>query len=386
MISVARCGGKVVYQSVSIKDKLTEQIEEAEKQINELNRKARRSKQVKVASSVLAFLGTLAVASVAKAASIDPTGGDIPQDPGSISQGHETWQDWLLTKLFKIAPNLPTSHNFQFHHVEKSDTLVWQVAKYLTDTMFTTVNPFNNAHIVSAFNSIGWLSMSFVTIIVAKKGFDIIKSKIIGGTTVGVGEMSIRLLLTLVVNLLSLSVIKAGIQFSNATIGKMMDLLSHGFWDFYGFVGGAQMAAGHIFWLAAFVVLFSVLAVRFWLRNINLMLLGVMSPIAALAQVNDGGAMLKSLFKEIGIHLTTPIVQAATLALGNIMMYEVAPVEHYGFLSSVFIGIATFFLMLTTPEFLRKFATGSANPFKFAADTFVKLKAMPNNMMNLLKM
>jgi hypothetical protein len=104
-----------------------------------------------------------------------------------------------------------------------------------------------------------------------------------------------------------------------------------------------------------------------------------------MAWVTDGGAMLGTLIKEIVLSLTTPIVQTLVLGIGTTILMEAGNATSMGFLNSILIGLSTLVTMVTVPDFLRKFATGSANPFKSAAQLYLQAKGIPGKFLKAFK-
>jgi hypothetical protein len=228
--------------------------------------------------------------------------------------------------------------------------------------------------------------LSLVVLMISKKGFDMIKSRVVGGKSGGAVEFIVRLLASSLMSFLTLDIIGLGINLSNMTTAVLMKAMAGGSVHFSNMLTGmADGTISALFWMVAFVVLFVILGVRYWMRQINLVILGCVAPVANMAWVTDGGAMLGTLIKEIVLSLTTPIVQALVLGIGTTILMEAGNATSMGFLNSILIGLSTLVTMITVPDFLRKFATGSANPFKSAASLYLQAKGVPGKLLKAFK-
>lgn len=351
---------------------LTKKIEDGvETTIEELNkhanRETKRSKHFKKIIGLVTFMGTVGVASVAKA---DPAiDNPITTPTGPLS--------FILEKVLKF---IDVDIN-----VKPEDTFMWKFNKYLGDTLFQTQNMFTDPDVLYMFHVIWSIVLSFTTLIVGKKGYDMVKARLMGSQSQGGMEFIIRLLISGLLTFLSLDLMSVGITLTNLTVNLFMKKMSGGFFHFTNALQIADANMGSMFWTLGFIVMFAILGVRYWARQINIMLLGLMAPIASMAWVTDSGAMMATLVKEFMIHLTTPLAQAGILMAGTRLLMRVGTVGDSGFLNSILIGLSTMCLMFVTPDFIRKFTTGSFNPFKSAVDAFVRMKAMPLSMLKMIK-
>jgi hypothetical protein len=356
--------------------KLRLEIAETDKALKQSNRKTRRSSIFKKFSAMFSLTGALGISSVTQAYAMEPqlehVSATNPMGLGSF----------IFEKLFEsLKPN--------GIEVKRENTFMYQLTNYLTDSLFKTQDMFHNDAIVHVFSAIWKVVLSFSTLIFAKKGIDMIKSRTLGATTVGASDFIIRMLCSLVMSFFSLDIASAGVKLANLTVKGLMALIGSGNMKFDTFTQISDAYTGSWFWTLAFIITFVIVGLRYWLRNLNLLVLGVMAPVANMAWVTDGGAMLGTLIREFVVSLTTPIVQALTLALGTTMLVEVnSKIDaggFVGFINTMLIGLSTCFLIIFTPEFLRKFIHGEANPVKPILGLIMNAKRFPSSIMRMIK-
>src|SRR5437764_3652199 len=206
--------------------------------------------------------------------------------------------------------------------------------------------------------------MSFVLIIIGKKGFDMVKANVLGSNTIGASQLIIRLLASVVMTFLSLDIMQLGIQGSNLVIKTLFKALESHLIPYEALE--KTNSIGLVFWFIGFCFMTVILSVQYWVRQITIAILGVLTPVANLSWVVDGGAMLGTVIREFLTLITTPLIHGIVLAIGSVFLFEVTAhstgnVWIDGF-NSMMIGFSTMFLMICTPTFLRKFTTGSVNP------------------------
>jgi hypothetical protein len=145
---------------------------------------------------------------------------------------------------------------------------------------------------------------------------------------------------------------------------------------------------GLVFWLIGFCFMTVILAVQYWVRQVTVAILGVLTPVANTSWVVDGGAMLKTVIREFITLITTPVVHGVILVIGSVFMHEVTTMTGNAWLdgfNSIMIGFSTMFLMVVTPTFLRKFTTGTVNPFATAWNLGKGTYGNAIKMVNLIK-
>lgn len=348
---------------VTIEDIIKNETLITEDVFKECNRETRRSKPMRVVASILAVVSGLALTTVAHAQSADPS---VPTTlPEIVKQ-------WALNKISNIPEAL-----------SREDSMMWQMNKYMNDVLLKTFDFFTNSTILDLYHTVSAITLSFTTLIIAKKGFDMIKAKMLGTSSLGLPEMIIRLICSLVIMFISLKVGSVGIALSNKITSTFFATIMQGFVPTELVLKGVL---GTFFWTITYVLLFAVLGVRYWIRQINMVFIGLMAPVASLSWVVDGGAMLSTLIKEFVTYLTTPIAQGAVIVIGTVMLTEVAAnfTGFGGVLSQLLIGVSTLFVAIFTPDILKKFIQGNANPLAFAMKTAMQLKSFPLAMKGLL--
>jgi hypothetical protein len=348
-------GGVAVGQSFSLADKFDEVVKETNKMIDSKNRDIRRSKPIKSILAVLGVITTLGYSSVARAEGINPM-----EDKGFFLQ--------LADKLVLKDTDAGTFIKEKVKgSIMREDSVIWKMNDWFQHTLLHTQDFFDNPQILGFFNIIWYICMSCVTLIVGKKGFDMVKSKVLGGNSIGASELIIRLLACVVMTFLSLDIMQLGIHASNLAITTLFSAVKSALvpYEILEKTGGINVA----FWFIGFMFMTIIISVQYWVRQITVTILGVLSPIATLSWVVDGGAMLGTLIREFITLLTTPIVHGVILTIGTIIIRELAPASGNLFMDGfniTMIGFSTMFLMIFTPTFLRKFITGTHNPAKWA--------------------
>jgi hypothetical protein len=361
----------------TLADRIVQEVELAKEQLNKASREVKRSKHFKKIIGLVTFLGVIGTSAVAKAETLDnnlAVAAFNPESPTSFFTGP---LGYVLEKLLsKIPATIETP---------QENSAIWQLNNYMTNTLFQTQNFFTDPSIVGIFHTIWGIVLSFTTLMIGKKGYDMVKARVLGAQSQGATEFIIRLIASGLMSFLSLDLIGIGIQLSNLTTSLFMKKMTGGFMYFTNALQLAEAGFGSIFWMVGFVIMFVLLGVRYWSRQINLIVLGCMTPVANMSWVTDGGSMLGTLIKEVVLSLTTPIVQAAILGIGTTILMHVGTAGTVGFINSVLIGLSTMCLMFITPDFLRKFTTGSFNPFKAGMDMFLRMKAMPLQFLKMVK-
>lgn len=350
-------------QSLDIQQELTEQ------QLNKVNRKTKRNKLYKTLLTIFGTTTLVAQSSVAKAGSLV----DKPLDSITDSVGNKVI-DGMMNKL--------SNSTLATDGTPKEHSLMWTLNEFASSTILTTKDYFGSPEIVQMFSTVWYIVMSFSTILIAKKGFDMVKARTMGSNSLGLGEMLIRLLSSLLFTFLSLDIIRLGIKGSNMLVQVLFNNLSQGFLTVEQMMGQSFLGLEQLFWTIGYIVLFCILLVRYWIRQIELVILGLVAPIASMSYVVDGGRMLGTLAKEIVQLLLTPIVHGALLLVGTVLIQQVSANETgpMAVVNSIGISLATMVIMIVTPDFLRKFTHGSANPIKFIVDLALGAKAMPGRM------
>lgn len=371
---IATCGGKVVYDDQNLFDKLSVELETVNKKLNEMNREVRRSKVFKRVAGVIAAIGAIGLASTDKAYAMEPSLAVANMNMPSLG-------GWLGEKIFHhFAPEGITA--------DRSGTFAWQFSNYMSNTIFNTRDFFTNPSILHMWNVVFYMVLSMSTVIIGKKGFDMIKASALGTSHQGIPEFIVRLFASLIISFLSLNVISAVTDLSNIFANLLIVNFSKGQFITDSLQGLIEANIGAAFWLVGFVILFVILGITYWMRQLNLIFLGLMTPVASMAWVTDGGAMLGTLIKEIAVSLTTPIAQAATMSIGTTVLFEVTDKVGTGFgafISSMLISLSTMVLMIITPAFLRKFIQGTVNPFKIASGLLMRTKGLPLHFLKMMK-
>lgn len=356
---VVRMNGKVISQKPSV-----ETVEGAKKEFHSHNRKARRSKKGKWLASIIGVLSALGISKTAHASD------------GIVSNLSDSIIDSLTNKLADGLGMAP-------YGVPREDTLAWQLNELMTNTILTTQNFFGTAQIVNTFSIVWYITMSFTMILITKKGFDKMKSAALGQSTIGIRELIIRLVASLVMTFLALDIFQLGIQLSNGLVGLLFGKFSAQLIPYEEF---RDFDIGSIIWFFSYVVMFTVLGIRYWMRQIVIILMGVLSPVANLAWTVDGGAMQKALIREASISLVTPVIHGLILMIGTTIIFGLNNMVPFSMgINQILIGLSTMCLMIFTPEFLRKFINGSANPLRSFVDIAKGIKAMPGQMSKLMK-
>jgi hypothetical protein len=372
MVNTIRINGVVLGNKDTIAEVYHEEIEIIKEKLGELNRETRRSGWYKNILCAIGIVGTFGLgSSVVKAEAFSS-----PDSTGSIFGGLGSYiLDAVKDKMLNSPIDTP-----------KENSLIWQLNQYMSKTLFTTFDFFKDVNILGIYHIVWYVIMAFMVIIISKKGLDMIKARVIGATSQGATEFIIRLLVSCLLSFFSLDIISIGIHFSNLATSVIMGNMSKGTMHFANTLSTIlDGGIGSFFWLISFILLFCILAVRYWARQINLVVLGCLAPVANMAWVTDGGSMLSTLVKEVSLSLSTPIVQSIVLGIGTTILTQVGGSNDVGFFNSVFIGISTLAIMIITPDFLRKFTTGSANPFSWAFKTFLQIKGMPLSLIKAMK-
>jgi hypothetical protein len=373
-----------VMQNYTLADKILEEVELAKEELNKANREVKRSKHFKKIVGLITFLGIIGSSAIAKAESIDPNlaAAAFSQEPESPTNATE---NVLTTGPFSYLLKKLLEHVHIDINVPIENTFMGRFNNYMTDTLFHTMNLFTDPAIMSMFHIIWGIVLSFTTLMIGKKGYDMVKARVLGAHSQGATEFIIRLLASGLLTYLSLDLTGVGITMSNLITATLMRKMNGGFVHFTNALQVTEANFGSAFWMVGYIIMFVILGVRYWSRQIMLVVLGLMTPVANMAWVTDGGAMLNTLIKEITLTLTTPIVQASILAISTVILAHVGTLGAVGFLNSMLIGLSGMCLMFITPDFLRKFTTGSFNPFKAGMDMFVRMKSMPLSFVRMFK-
>ena len=370
MVSTIRINGAVVYTE-SLQEKLEAGIADAKEALNGLSREARRSPNFKKVTLALSFLGTIAFSSLASAQAINPN----IQNETLTSNPFGFMLDKLKGKLLDTPLDL-----------HKENSMISQLNEYMANHLLTTHNFFGDPSILGIYNAVWQIVLSFVVLIISKKGFDMVKARVVGGQSQGATEFITRLLASALMSFLTLDIIGLGINLSNMATGVIMKAMTHGNIHFSSMLAGiADGSLSTFFWMISYIVLFAILAVRYWMRQINLVILGCLAPIANMAWVTDGGAMVGTLIREVIMSIATPVVQAMVLGIGTTILLQAGNIATVGFLNSMFIGISTMVIMITVPDFLRKFTTGSVNPLTAGLKIYNGIRTFPAGLIKGLK-
>lgn len=348
-------------------------IEQTSELIQSKNRKVRRSKPMKAVVASFITLSGIATATVAKAETINPL---TPSDYGGI-----------LTKL--IGDTVKHKILFQTDKLEgvlRENTLMWQMNEFMKTVLLQTQDFFDNPQIVGIFHSIGTICMSFTTILIAKKGFDLVKAKILGTNSIGMTELIVRLLASVVMTFLSLDIIQLGIEGSNLVVGTLFKAIESHLIPYE--VLERSNVLGLTLWLVGYSLMFLILGIQYWVRQITLVILGCLAPVANTSWIVDGGKMLSTLAREIITMLTTPIAHGLVLGIGSVIMFELTTLTGNVFIdamNSVFIGFSTMFLMVFTPKFIRMFVSGDGNPYSWALKVGKQLVGLPGQFTRFIR-
>jgi hypothetical protein len=352
-------GGVALEEEKPLVVKFQERLKEVETEIQGKNRAIRRSKAVKSVVAFLGFIAPLGVATMAHAQSIpladDPTIG-LTQDKGIFG--------FLASKMLSSTDSY-VKNSVGLGSVARKDSTIWHMNDWLQHTLLNTQDFFDNAEVLGMFHTVWTICMSFVMIIISKKGFDMVKARVLGTSTLGATELIIRLLASTVMTFLSLDIMELGIKGSNLVIKTLFKALETNLvpYDILEKTGGINV----VFWFIGFAFMTLVLSVQYWVRQITVAILGILTPVANLSWVVDGGAMLGTLIREFVLLISTPLIHGIILTIGTIFIREVVPVTGHPWIDGfniVMIGFSTMFLMIATPSFLKKFVTGTANPLK----------------------
>lgn len=349
--------------------KFNEEVKKLEDEINSKNRAVRRSKSMRNMLGFLGFMLPLGVASIAHAqefATDNPLmpNPSIPTLPLADSKG---FFGFLANKLTEGGSNY-IKDSVGVGGIARKDSVIWHMNDWLQHTLLNTQDFFDNPEIIGVFRAIWTICMSFVLMIISKKGFDMVKARMLGSSTIGATQLIIRLLASVVMTFLSLDVMSLGIHTSNLVIKTLFSALESHLIPYE--VLEKTNSVGLVFWFIGFCFMTVVMAIQYWVRQITIAILGVLTPVANLSWVVDGGSMLGTVIREFITLIATPLIHAIVLSIGSVFLFEVTAhptgnVWTDGF-SSMMIGFSTMFLMICTPTFLRKFTTGSVNPFKTA--------------------
>jgi hypothetical protein len=356
----------------TLTDRIKDEVESAKEVLNKASREVRRSKHFGKIIALVTSLGVIGSSSVTHAATLDSNISVAASSPIGVS-------------FFEYITDKIASHIMPEVTVPQENSGMWQLNNYLTKHLFTNTDMFSDPAIIGMFHTIWGITLSFTTLMIGKKGYDMVKSRLLGAQSQGSTEFIIRLLASGLVSFLSLDLISIGIKLSNLTTAALMHKMSAGFFAFTNAVSYVDAGMGAIFWMVGFMIMFAILGIRYWARQINLVILGLMTPIASMAGVVDGGAMMTTLVKEVVLALTTPLAQAGILGVGTTILMKVGTIGEVGIINALLIGLSTMCLMFVTPDFLRKFITGSFNPVKTGLDMFLRLKTMPLQMLRSLK-
>lgn len=350
-----------------LRNDMQQYIESLNGEVKKLNREKRRNKLVKCIIAISSGLSTLGMEVVARA----EESGDTPPpfNPFAGSLAEKTW-NWFVNHT----------------EVDKHSTFFWKLNEWASKTIFTTHDFFHVPDVQHIYWTVSHITLAFVGIIFAKKGFDMIKASMLGTSVIGIQQLITRMIASIVMTYLGMDVAGLAIKLSNALVHVLTGNLENGMIhlsNLYTVTG----ATGELLWTLAFILMFLILGIQFWVRQLSLVLLTMTAPVANLAWVTDGGTMLGTLIKELITNLTTPVVQGALLALGTIISTSVNQDTSgaFGWLNGILINFSTVFLMVTVPTFLRKFTTGSFNPLMWAMSTAKNVKTLPFAVAKLLK-
>jgi hypothetical protein len=359
---IVKIGG-VIQKDNPLQDKFNEMVEKLDKEIESKNRQVRRSKPMRKVMTLLGFILPLGVASVAHAESIplsdDPTLGmvnNVMQEKGFFG---------ILANKMMHHTTSYVKDNVGLGSVARKDSTIWHMNDWLQHAMLNTQDFFDNGTVITLFNTIWTICMSFVMLIISKKGFDMVKNRVLGTSSIGATELIIRLLACVVMTFLSMDIMQLGIHASNLVIKTLFKSLEANLvpYSVLEQTGGINV----VFWFIGFAFMTIILSVQYWVRQITVVMLGILAPVATLSWVVDGGVMLGTLIREFITLITTPLIHGVVLTLGTVFIRELIPHTGNEWLDAfnvVMVGFSTMFLMVVTPSFLKKFTTGTANPFK----------------------
>jgi hypothetical protein len=346
-----------------LETQFNEAVEKVYTEINSKNREVRRSKQMKKVLGFLSFIIPLGMTSVASAHEFTPDNPLMPNPSIPNFFGQLAQKTLFESSRGYIRDSIGLDGN-----VARKDSIIWHMNDWMQNTLLNTQDFFDNSEVIGMFRAIWTICMSFVMLIIGKKGFDMVKANVLGSTTIGASQLIIRLLASTVMTFLSLDIMSLGIQGSNLVIKTLFSALETHLIPYS--VLEKTHSVGLLFWFIGFAFMTVILSVQYWVRQITIAILGILTPVANLSWVVDGGAMLGTVIREFITLITTPLIHAIVLSLGSVFLFEVTAhatgnVWIDGF-NSMMVGFSTMFLMICTPTFLRKFTTGSINPFKTA--------------------
>jgi|SRR5579875_1033213 len=338
-----------------------EEVEKLNQLIDSNNRKLRRSKPFKKLAAFISLIIPLGTTSIAHAQSLSENPLEhITQEKGIIAQ--------LANKFIPSPTDYVQNQVGLGEGIDRKNTMIWHLNDWFQKTLLNTQDYFSNPEIISVFHTIWTICMSFVGLIITKKGFDMVKARVLGSTTIGAEELIIRLLASVVMTFLSLDIMHLGIQGSNLLVKTLFKALESHLvpYEVLKDTGGINL----VMWFIGYCFMFVIISLQYWVRQMTIVMLGVLTPVATLSWVVDGGAMLGILIREFITLLTTPIVHGIVLGLNSIFIRELIPKTGNTWLDAidiVMVGFASMILMVVTPSFLRKFISGSFNPLKVVA-------------------
>lgn len=330
-------------------------IEETIQIINDKPRELRRSRMMKKTIATLAFLGTLGTACMAHAQGIQ-----------------SGWShDGIATQMAKQYAKSKMQGS-----VTEGNTLIGHADEWMKTCLLHTSNFFDNPQITHIFNTVWGICLSTTVLIVAKKGYDMIRAKILGVSNVGGVELIMRLLASLVMTFISLDVVKWGIEGSNLIMDVFFKNLESNIIPYDQI--HASVVGGTLFWMIGYMILFVVLSCQYWVRQITIVLAGCLLPVANMSWVTDRGRMLGTLTMELIVLLATPLTHGLILGITGEMVTGVDAISggsvFLNGLNKLLIGLSSMFLMLVTPSLLRKFTSGTVNPVKWAWNVSMGIK------------
>lgn len=374
-----RVGGKVVYDDTkpTLIGKLDEVTKQVEETVDKMNRKSRRNKLIKKVVGLFGVISTLAYSAVAHAEEVAP---NITQTPIPEQGIPERIANVLADRLIEhVTGSMP--------HAGETASIYWKLNEIASKSVLTTQDFFQNPSLVGMYTVVSFTAMSVTSLIMGKKCLDMIKAHTVGGSTMGVSELILRCFASVLLTYLTLPIMSYGVKLSNVVVQTMMANFGSGMipMGVHGVGSFATTFIGEFFWIIGFFLLMALLMIQYWVRQINLIVLGIFSPFATTSWIVDGGAMIGTLVQETIVHLTTPLVQGGVMAIGTAIVTSIAASQGVDPINAVFASIATMFVMLTVPSFLRKFVTGTINPFKWALNTAVGIKAMPARLLAVAK-
>lgn len=344
-----KISGVLVEEEKTLRERFEEVVEETYQLIDSKNREIRRSKGMKRVMTIIPLVSSLGFSSIANAEGY----GVGLQGGQDALEGLKTANE-AIKGIHKIG--VPREHS-----------LIWNMNEWFEKVLLHTQNLFDVVQVQEIFHSIWMICMSFTTLIFAKKGFDMIKAKVMGSTNIGGIELIIRLLASMVMTFLSLDIMEFGIEASNKVLDVFFDSMKNSLIPYEALEQSGKL--GIVFWSIGYILMFFIISLQYWIRQITIVLVGLMTPIVNTAWVTDGGAMLGTLIREFITLITTPLVHGAILTIGSVFMFEVTSLTGNAFfdsMNSILIGFSTMFLMVFTPSVLRKFTTGTQNPLRWA--------------------